>query len=410
METGGPPRPLTRDLSQLSSREFDLLIIGGGIIGAGIALDASQRGLSCALIEQGEFASGTSSKTTKLIHGGLRYLEQMDFGLVRESLKEREILYRIASRWVRPLPFLIPVRGRSPRPWPLVKIGVSLYDRLAGTPPAQRHRFLQADQLGETEPLLEKGGIERAAVYTDGQMDDAGLVLAVLAAADKAGATLANHVRVTGWTIEQGKVRGVKAEETPAGKQFLIRARQVVNATGPWADRLRRLANPAAPPIVRPSKGIHLVYPSLGLRHALVLSSPKDGRIFFCIPWKGQTLIGTTDTDYDGDPGRAEATPEEISYLIDGVNGCLPSLQIRREKVIATFAGVRPLLAREGKDPWAISRRHLIHEDPNGLITVVGGKFTMFRKIAEELVDRLAGRFPNKELAPCRTARTPIES
>ena len=393
---------------RLRANDFDLLIVGGGIIGAGIAWDASQRGLSCALIEQGEFASGTSSKTSKLIHGGLRYLEQMDFMLVREALRERRILFRIAPRWVQPLPFMVPVRGGSPRPWPLIRIGIALYDFLAGTPPEQRHRFLNASQAGQEEPGLQGGRLDRAAVYTDGQMDDAGLVLAVLNAAEKSGAVLANHVQVTGWKIEEGKVRGAEVEKAPGGEKFSIRARQVVNATGPWADRLRRMADPSAQPIVRPSKGIHLVYPSLGLRHALVLSSPQDGRIFFLIPWKGQTLIGTTDTDYEGDPGQAEATEEEISYLIEGTNGCLPSLRIRRERVISTFAGVRPLVASEGKDPWAISRRHRIHEDPNGLISVVGGKFTTFRKIAAAVVDRLAKKFPDYRLGPCVTAERPL--
>lgn len=396
---------MKRDLSKFHGATFDLLIVGGGIVGSGIAWDASLRGLSCALIEQGEFASGTSSKTTKLIHGGLRYLEQLDFGLVRESLKERQTLFRIAPQLVRPLPFLIPVRGRNPRPWPLVRFGIALYDWLAGPPPKQRHRFLRGNEAEKAEPALQGGKVERAAVYTDGQMDDAGLVLAVMEAAERSGAVLANHVCVVGWRMEQGRVQGAEVQDAQGGGRFSIRARQVVNATGPWADRLRRLADPNAPAIVRPSKGIHLVYPSLGLRHALVLSSQRDGRIFFLIPWKGQTLIGTTDTDYEGDPGRAEATPEEVEYLIEGTNRCLPSLNIRRDKVISTFAGVRPLVAREGKDPWAISRRHLIHEDPNGLVSVVGGKFTTFRKIAEEVVDRLAARFPDRKLALCRTAR-----
>ena len=399
---------MRRDLSKFSGTTFDLLIVGGGIVGAGIAWDASLRGLSCALIEQGEFASGTSSKTTKLIHGGLRYLEQLDFGLVRESLKERQTLFRIAPQLVRPLPFLIPVRGRNPRPWLLVRLGIALYDWLAGPPPEQRHRFLRGNEAEKAEPALKGGEVERAAVYTDGQMDDAGLVLAVLEAAERSGVVLANHVRVVGWRMEQGRVQGAEVEDAQGNGRFSIRARQVVNATGPWADQLRRLADPVAAAIVRPSKGIHLVYPSLGLRHALVLSSERDGRIFFLIPWKGQTLIGTTDTDYEGDPGRAEATPEEIDYLIQGTNRCLPSLRIQRERVISTFAGVRPLVAREGKDPWAISRRHLIHEDPNGLISVVGGKFTTFRKIAEEVVDRLTSRFPDRRLRPCVTAESSL--
>ena len=376
-------------------------------MGAGIAWDASLRGLRCALIEQNEFASGTSSKTSKLVHGGLRYLEQRDFGLVRESLREREILFRIAPKFVRPLPFMVPVKGRRPRSWLLVKLGISLYDWLAATSPQHRHRFFGPAQLASEEPLL-KGQADRAAVYTDGQMDDAGLVLAVIAAAEKAGAVLANQLQVTGWHLEQGKVRGARALDRKGNGELLIRARQVVNATGPWVDRLRKLADPSLPEIVRPSKGIHLVYPSLGLRRALVLASPRDGRIFFVMPWQGQTLIGTTDSDYREDPAKAQATPEEVRYLVEGTNECLPSLDIRVDRVISTFAGVRPLVAQEKKDPWAVSRRHLFHEDSNGLLSVVGGKFTTFRKIAQEAVDLIAPRFPDRALAACSTAVTPL--
>ena len=217
---------------RLRTNGFDLLIVGGGIIGAGIVWDASQRGLSCALIEQGEFGSGTSSKTTKLIHGGLRYLEQMDFGLVRESLRERSILFRIAPRLVHPLPFLIPVHGRNPRPWPLVQFGIRFYDWLAGTPSDQRHRFLRGGEVRQAEPLLKEEGADRAAVYTDGQMDDAGLVLAVLEAARKAGASLANFTRLSSWRMEEGKVRGAEVEDLKSGEKFSIRARRVASSSG----------------------------------------------------------------------------------------------------------------------------------------------------------------------------------
>jgi len=287
---------------------------------------------------------------------------------------------------------------------------MALYDGLGGASRGQRHRFLRGEEIGEIEPVLKGSGVERAALYTDGQMDDAGLVLAVLDAAERAGAVLGNHIRVTGFRGNDSIVVGVEAQNVLTGEPFSIRAKQVINATGPWADRLRQLADPAARALLRPSKGIHLVYPPLGLRHALVLSSATDGRIFFVIPWKGQTLVGTTDTDYAGDPGQAEATPEEIEYLIQGANRCVPALQIRRERVISTFAGIRPLLAAEKRDPWAVSRRHKIHEDPNGLVSVVGGKFTTFRKIAEETVGRLSRRFPDRTLSPCRTAQTVLSA
>ncbi|MBI3332786.1 MAG: glycerol-3-phosphate dehydrogenase/oxidase [Candidatus Omnitrophica bacterium] len=408
---------MTRDPSRLAGRTFDLLIVGGGIVGAGIAWDASMRGLSCALVEQGDFAGGTSSKTTKLIHGGIRYLENLDFGLVRRAIEERQTLLRLAPDLVKPLPFLIPVQGGSPRPWPLVRLGVTLYDLLAlrpgsgqaGPPLIQRHRLLDQAQVQEAEPLLSGSGIRRGAIYTDAQMDDARLVLEVLKSAAGAGAAALNYMKVDRWILEGGRVVGAELEDQVASGRYQVRAAAVVNATGPWVDRLRRLADPSAKPMVRPSKGIHLVYPDLGLRQALLLSSAKDRRIFFLIPWQGLTLIGTTDTDYQGDPAEARADSDEVEYLIRETNRLLPRLKLERKGVLTTFAGVRPLVAQERKDPWAVSRMHLLHEDPNGLLSVVGGKFTTFRRIAEETVDWLGPhRFPGRSLSPCRTGMTPL--
>ncbi|MDO8729700.1 MAG: glycerol-3-phosphate dehydrogenase/oxidase [Candidatus Omnitrophota bacterium] len=384
-------------------KTFDLLIIGGGIVGAGIAWDASLRGLSCALVEAGDFAGGTSSKTTKLIHGGIRYLEQLDFRLVRESLRERSILLNIAPQFIKPLPFLIPVRGGRPRPWPLVCFGVFLYDWFAGSRRIGRARFLGEKALRQEEPRLVENGYRRAALYYDAQMDDAALVMGVLQAAKRAGAVLRDHTRVTGLLQENNRIAGVKTQNGE-----VIQARRIINAAGPWVDQLRRLANPSAKPLVRMSKGIHLVYPNLGLKHAILVSSERDGRIFFLIPWKGNTLIGTTDTDYSGDPGLAQAEPADVEYLLEEANRALPGFGIRKEKILATFAGVRPLVAQETKDPWAVSRSHRIYEE-GGLLTVVGGKFTTFRKIAEDVVDRLAGSFPDRKLVPCRTAQEKLE-
>ncbi len=398
---------MRRDLSEPKGTPFDLLIIGGGIVGAGIAWDASSRGLSCALVEQGEFAGGTSSKTTKLIHGGIRYLEQLDFRLVREALQERGILLSIAPQLVKPLPFLIPVRGVRPRPWPLVCLGVLLYDLLAGRKRIGRYRFLGGEELRQQEPRLVEAGYRRAVLYTDAQMDDVGLVLAVLKTAEAAGAVLCPQARVTGLRREGG-VAAAEVEDGLTRSRTWVRARRIVNATGPWADSVRRLSDPDARPLVRMSKGIHLVYPDAGFKEALVVSSERDGRILFLIPWNGRTLIGTTDTDYSGDPGEARAEPEEIAYLLEAVNRALPSFRFEEGKILSTFAGVRPLIAQEKKDPWAVTRSHRIHEDPGGLLTVLGGKFTTFRRIAEDVVDRVAPDFPGRRLAPCRTATTPL--
>ena len=406
MDGGGQTDALVRDPSRLSGRIFDLLVVGGGILGAGIAWDASQRGLSCALIEQGDFASGTSSKTTKLIHGGIRYLENLDFGLVRESIRERHLLLTTAPHLLQPLPFLIPVSDGNPRPWPIVRAGVILYDLLAGSGRIHKHQFLSGAQISESEPVLSGGAIRKGAVYYDAQMDDARMVLEVLRSAVESGAVAANYVRVSSWILENNRVTGAVAEDCLSGASLNIRARVVINATGPWADRLRRLADASLRPIVRPSKGIHIVYPDVGLHKALLLSSPSDRRIFFMIPWRGLTLIGTTDTDYEGNPADAHADRSDVDYLIEGTNRLLPRLRLEKAGVITTFAGVRPLAAQEKKDPWAVSRTHLIHEDANGLISVVGGKFTTFRRTAQDLVDRAAALFPEKSLKPCRTGKT----
>ena len=401
---------MTRDPSKFTQQSFDLLIVGGGIMGAGIAWDAAQRGLSCALAEQGDFASGTSSKTTKLIHGGIRYLENLDFGLVRQSVRERKTLLRIAPDLVRPLPFIIPVKGNAPRPWPMVRLGVALYDFLAGSARIQPHAFLGEKQMSEQEPLLAHAGLRRGALYYDAQMEDARLVLEVLQAAADSGAVIANYLKVVRWSSAGGYLTGAELEDRLTGTKIHVKARVILNAAGPWADKLRHLADPSLRPIVRPSKGIHLIYPDLGLRHALLLSSPADGRIFFLIPWRNLTLIGTTDTDYDGDPADVRATAKEVDYLIEGVNRLLPQLRLERAGIISTFAGVRPLVAQEKKDPWAVSRSHLIHEDPNGLVSVVGGKFTTFRATAEEVADSLSRRFPEKRLKPCMTGVSALSS
>jgi len=381
---------MVRDLSRFSNCCFDLFIVGGGIVGAGIAWDAAQRGLSCALAEQGDFAGGTSSKTTKLIHGGLRYLEQLDLKLVRESLRERQTLLKIAPHLVKPLPFLIPVIGRRPRPAWQLRAGLFLYDLLAGQGVIAPHRFLKG-----------------AFLYHDAQMDDARMVIGVLLAACGAGAVAANHLQVIRWIEEQGRLTGAELEDRLSGRRHTVRARSFVNAAGPWVDAVRRLADPAVKPVVRPSKGIHLVYPDIGLKEAVLLSA-EDRRIFFLIPWNGLTLIGTTDTDYSGDPGEARAEPDDVEYLLRETNRLLPHLALRRDRVITTFAGVRPLAAEESKRPSAVSRRHRLHRDPNGLISVVGGKFTTFRKMAEEVVDLICAEFPGRRFAPCRTGNSPL--
>lgn len=412
---------MLRTPERLGQQPFDLLVIGGGILGAGIARDAALRGLSVALVEQGDFVSGTSSKTTKLVHGGLRYLEQYDVGLVRESCRERQALLTLAPHLVQPIPFVIPVFRGGPRPAWKIRAGVTVYDWLAGRNRLAPHQFYSARRLQELEPVLAESAVTAGAQYHDAQMDDIRLCLENVFGAVEHGAVAVNHARVVRFHVQAppngagqappksagqvGRVAGAEVDSTAGPGSWLVRAKVVVNAAGPWADAVRRLADPHAASVVRRSKGIHLVYPKLPIQRALVLSAHRDGRVFFLIPWRQWTLIGTTDTDFDESPERARATPDDVTYLLEETNRLLPRLRLERQAIVTTFAGVRPLVAGAGGEqvPWHVSRGHLLHEDPNGLLTIVGGKYTTYRAIAEQVVDRVA-RQVGKPVGPCRTA------
>lgn len=400
---------MTRDPTRLTKQPFDLLVIGGGIIGAGVARDAALRGLSVALVEQQDFVSGTSSKTTKLIHGGIRYLEQYDFKLVREACRERQTLVTLAPHLVKPLPFIIPVFRGGPRSAWKVRAGVTLYDWLAGRTRLGPHGFYGARRLQQREPVLAESSIVGGARYFDAQMDDVRLCLANLLAAAEQGAVLVNYARVVLFHRQAGRIAGAEVADAIGPGSWLVQARVVVNATGPWADAVRRLADPHAASLVRRTKGIHLVYPKLPIERALVLSAHRDGRIFFLIPWRHGTLIGTTDTDFDESPERARATADDVAYLLGETNRLLPKLRLTREQIITTFAGVRPLAAQHGDDkvPWHLSRGHSLVEDTPGLLTVIGGKYTTYRAIAEEVVDRVIHRLGRAPVA-CRTAEVPL--
>ncbi len=403
---------MIRQPDRLAQHPFDLLVIGGGILGAGIARDAALRGLSVALVEQGDFVSGTSSKTTKLIHGGLRYLEQLDFTLVREACRERRTLLTLAPHLVKPLPFVIPVYRGGPRPAWKVRLGVALYDRLAGRAALGPHHFYTSSRAHELEPSLPSDRITGAVEYHDAQMDDVRLCLETLLSAADAGAVVVNYARVVRFHTQHGRVAGAEVESLAGPGSWLVQAKVVVNATGPWADAVRRLADPQASNVVRRSKGIHVVYPKLPLTRAVVLSAHRDGRIYFVIPWRGWSLIGTTDTDDDAAPEQARATADDVAYLLEETNQLLPGLGLVKERIVTTFAGVRPLVAgraggQDEKVPWHVSRAHRLHQDANGLLSIVGGKYTTYRAIAEEVVDGVVRRLGRPPIA-CRTADIPL--
>ncbi len=380
---------------------FDLIVVGGGIMGAWVARDAAARGMQVALFEQGDIAGGTSSRTSKLVHGGLRYLEQGAFGLVAESARERAVWLRIAPHLVRPLPFLFPIsRGARRPPW-MVRIGMTLYDVLALYRNVESHRMLTAAEATRLEPALGSADLVGAARFFDAQMDDARACLEVVLAARDAGARIETYAPVDGLVLKQGRVAGVRLGSRA------IEARVVVNATGPWLDRVSAMAGGPARRIRR-TRGAHLVLPPLLREHALVLAAGRDGRVFFVMPWRGYTLVGTTDLDYEGDPAAVTCTDEERRYLLDETRRALPGAPLEDRDVIAEFAGVRPLVYEEGKSASAVTREDLVEESANGLISIAGGKFTTARAVAARVVDRAAVHLTPARFPQSRTATTPL--
>ncbi|MEK6776700.1 MAG: glycerol-3-phosphate dehydrogenase [bacterium] len=398
---------MKREIQKLSSETFDLLIIGGGINGCGILRDAALRGYRAALVEKGDFASGTSSKTSKLVHGGLRYLEQMEFGLVFESCRERRTLQAIAPHLVLPLPFLIPVYKGDARGRTTIHAGMVLYDMLALFRNVERHRMVSSEEALKAEPDLQRAGLQGGAVYYDCQMDDARLCLENVLSAAEAGAVAANYAEVLSLIKNGERVAGAVVRDLLSGQTFEVMARKVINASGPWIDRISKMGSPESPPRLRPTKGVHIIVPGSTRTHALLISARRDNRIFFVIPYQGYSLIGTTDTFYAGDPDEVEASPEDIAYLIEESRRVIPGAELSRDHVIASFAGLRPLVAEPGR-PSELSRGHVIYEERSGLLTVAGGKYTTYRQVAEEVVDRIAGGAEKRSLVPCRTAQLPL--
>ena len=378
--------------------EVDLLVVGGGITGAGIARDAARRGLSVALVEMHDLASGTSSRSSKLVHGGLRYLEHYELGLVFEAVSERRILMDLAPHLVNPLGFLFPVYAGARRNMWMIQAGMWLYDGLSLFRSPKRHRKLKPKEVAELEPALKREGLKGAPLFYDCSTDDARLTLETALDAAKAGATVATWCRVESFLKEDtGRLRGAVVKDELTGELRELEARTVVNATGPWTDRTIAMSQPLATgALLRPTKGIHIVVDSekLPLEHAVVCFHPHDRRVLFAIPWGDRTYIGTTDTDYDGDPALVAATGEDVDYLIDASNHYFPERTIARADVISTWAGLRPLIAPPSTAgdlaESAVSREHQILVGQDGLITIAGGKLTTYRRMAAEVVDTVA--------------------
>jgi glycerol-3-phosphate dehydrogenase len=397
-------------IDRLQGETFDLVVVGGGITGAAIARDAAMRGLSVALLEKGDFAAGTSSNSSKLIHGGLRYLKDRHIRLVRESLRERGVLLRIAPHLVKPVPFFLPVYKGGPDSQLKLKLGLTAYDLLTGFGGIGRHTTLSRKDMLEAEPLLRRDGLRGGFSYFDCVADDARLTLTIVRSAAKSGAIAVNYVEAIALGQEEGRVTGARFRDCITGRAGAVRSRVMINATGPWVDRLRALGG--ADPMLRPSKGIHLVLPRsrLGLSKTMVI--PKGDRILFAVPHGDCTYVGTTDTDYPGDPDAAVADANDVQYVLDAVNALFDGLHVSASDVIATWAGVRPLVTEEGAPtPSDVSRDYEILIEPEGMVTIAGGKLTACRSMAEDLVDRVLkqeGKRFGWSTSPCHTAEVPL--
>jgi glycerol-3-phosphate dehydrogenase len=382
---------------------WDIIVVGGGATGVGVAIDAAARGYDVLLLEQSDFGKGTSSRSTKLAHGGVRYLEQGNIGLVMEALKERGLLLQNAPHIVHDLAFVVPNYD-----WweaPFYGLGLKLYQLLAGKYGFGTSRILSKEETLEHLPTLKTEGLRGGAVYYDGQFDDARLLIHMAVTAHEQGATLLNYVEVTGLTKDdQGFVNGVAARDTETGKQFGARARVVINATGAFTDALRQKAEPTAEAMIVPSQGIHLVFDASFLpgNSAILVPHTSDGRVLFAIPWHGHTLVGTTDTPVPVATLEPVPMEQEIEFVLSTAAQYMSKAPTRSD-VLSVFAGIRPLVRVPGaSNTAALARDHVIHIDRSGLVTICGGKWTTYRHMAEDCVDQAAllAQLPEK---PCVT-------
>jgi glycerol-3-phosphate dehydrogenase len=404
------PAERSAALEQLSHREVDLIVVGGGVVGAGTALDAVTRGLTVGLLEARDWASGTSSRSSKLIHGGLRYLEMLDFGLVREALRERSLLLtRLAPHLVRPVPFLYPLSHRG---WerPYVGAGLLLYDTL-GTASGRsrglpRHRHLTRAQALRVAPALRRDALVGAVQYYDAQVDDARHTLSVVRTAAAYGAWCANRARVVGFLRQGERVTGVRVRDLESGRELEVRAKQVVNATGVWTDDTQALVGQRGQFHVRASKGIHLVVPRDRIQSSTGLIVRTETSVLFVIPWGRHWIIGTTDTDWSLDKAHPAASARDIDYLLARVNRVL-AVPLTRADVEGVYAGLRPLLAGESEATSKLSREHTVAHPVPGLVVVAGGKYTTYRVMAADAVDAAAHALDGK-VPPSCTAEIPL--
>lgn len=400
-------------MDQLAADPADLLVIGGGITGVGVARDAAMRGLRTVLVEQHDFGSGTSSHSSRLIHGGLRYLEQGNLRLVMEANRERRVLLRIAPHLVWPLPFVFPVfQGDRVPAWKLAA-AMWLYDLLALFRNVRPHRMLGRKGVLQQEPMLRARGLVAGARYYDAQCDDARLVIATARSAIGHGALLANYMAVRGLERDGGRVVGAKIEDQLTGRQAVIRSAVVVNAAGPWADRVRLWEDAGAAPLLQVTRGSHIVVDRARIEHqnAVIFPSPIDGRIMFVLPWGDLSYIGTTDTDTAESPDAVAPSADDLIYLLRSANALFPDARLGLEDVRGAWAGLRPLIVDQAaRTASGRSREHAIINGAGGMITVIGGKLTTYRSMAKAVVDRVAQELRRRnKREPHRDRAQPVD-
>lgn len=382
-------------LKQMAQETYDLLVIGGGITGAGIALDATTRGLKTALVEKNDFAWGTSSRSTKLIHGGLRYLKQLEISLVREVGMERAIVHRNARHIVIPERMLLPIIEGGSLGSMTSSIGLWVYDWLAGVAGAERRRMLSKQETGDREPLLRKDILKGGGLYYEYRTDDARLTIETIKTAVQHGATCVNHAEVIDYVYAGEKIIGARVKDTLSGVVYTVKAKKIVNATGPWVDTVRKIDNDKlGKKRLHLTKGVHIVVPrqKLPLQQAIYYDVAQDKRMVFAIPRANVTYIGTTDTSYYDEIGRPRTNYEDVEYVLNATNHMFPEVNLTVKDVISTWAGLRPLIHEEGKSPSELSRKDEIFYSQSGLISIAGGKLTGYRKMAERVVDAVVKR------------------
>ncbi|MCM3731774.1 glycerol-3-phosphate dehydrogenase/oxidase [Fictibacillus nanhaiensis] len=394
-------------IENMKNQKLDLLVIGGGVTGAGILLDAQTRGMRVGLVEMQDFAAGTSSRSTKLVHGGLRYLKQFEVKLVAEVGKERAIVYENAPHVTTPEWMLLPIYKNGTFGKFSTSIGLKVYDFLAGVKRSERRKMLSASETLKHEPLLKKSGLQGGGYYVEYKTDDARLTLEIMKEAVARGASAVNYAKVTSFIYDGKKAVGVKVEDQLTGEVHKIYARKIVNATGPWVDELRAEDRSKTGKEIHHTKGIHLVIDQskFPLKQAVYYDT-EDGRMVFAIPRAGKTYVGTTDTDYKGDLANPGMTEEDLEYVLNTISFMFPEVKITRDAVESSWSGLRPLIHEPKKGPSEISRKDEVFHSPSGLLTIAGGKLTGYRKMAEKVVDIVGDQLSDEEgmkFPDCRT-------